>query len=137
MAVVYSLPRIIEGRHMFKKLRWKLIDAWDGRFKWGAAADFGSIALNRFANNEILVGIHGPSLISPGTGHWPWYLFEVAFCTGPRSSWHINVLGFTIGKIVVNNYDQSTGEIVGPDKGKYYFFFKGINHKSKQLEEII
>jgi hypothetical protein len=47
------------------------------------------------------------------------------------------VLGLTIGKIIVNDYDSSTGEIVGPDKAKGYWFFKGLNHQGKQLEEII
>lgn len=122
---------------MVRDLLDKMSDMWDGRFRWGFAVTSGDLAINRFANNEILLGFHGPSLISPGTGHWPWYLFELAFSTGPRGTWHVGVLGFTIGKVVVNDYDSSTGEIVGPDKSKYYSFFKGINHKGQQLEEII
>jgi len=122
---------------MFKDLMDRVSDMWDGRFQWGFGIALWDCGINRFANNELIFTMHGPCLLSPGTGHWPWLMFEIAYATGPRSSWHIGLLGFTIGKIVVNDYDQSTGEIVGPDKNKYYSFFKGINHKAKQLEEII
>jgi hypothetical protein len=122
---------------MFNRLKDKLVKVWDNRFLFGICLALGDVTFNRFSNNEMLLGGHIGIVMSPGTGHWPWYVFEVAYSTGPRGSWHIGVLGFTIGMVIVNDYDESTGEIVGPDKKKYYYFFKGINHQNKQLEEII
>jgi hypothetical protein len=61
---------------------------------------------------------------------------EFGVSSGALAAWHVGLLGFTVGKVVVNDYNQDTGEIVGPAKNKYYWFFKGINHRGKQLEEI-
>jgi hypothetical protein len=121
---------------MLTKFKDRLAEAWESRFQHGVAVSLGDLSINRFHNGEYIGTIHVLSLGSTGTGHWPWYVFEFGFCTGPRGSWHIGVLGLTVGKVIVNDYDQETGEIVGPDKVKYYWFFKGINHKDKQLEEI-
>jgi hypothetical protein len=118
-------------------LKDRLAGWWDQRFMFGFSLSVGDVTFNRFTNGEMLFGVHLGIVMSPGTGHWPWYMFEAALSTGPRSTWHLAVLGFTIGKIIVNDYDQEAGEIVGPDKKKFYWFFKGINHKNKQLEEII
>jgi hypothetical protein len=122
---------------MFKGLIDKVFFKWQGRFKNGVGVSLCDFSVTRFHNGEYIGTIHIVSLNSASTGHWPWYLFEVGISTGPRGSWHIGVLGFTFGKIIVNDYDISTGEIVGPDKSRYYWFFKGVNHQDKQLEEII
>jgi hypothetical protein len=121
---------------MLKGLTDRLFDKWQGRFKYGVGVSLGDLTLVRFTNGEIIVSLHVGVLTSLSTGHWPWLVFECAYCTGPRSAWHIGVLGLTMGKVIVNDYDNSTGEIVGPDKSKYYWFFKGLNHQNKQLEEI-
>jgi arylsulfatase A-like enzyme len=126
-----------ERRNMFRRLIDTFFHVWQGRFKHGFGVALGDTGITRFHNGEYISVLHGPALMSNSTGHWPWYLFEAGYCTGPRGSWHIGVLGLTVGEIIVNDYDLSTGEIVGPDKKKYYWFFKGINHKDKQLEEII
>jgi len=110
---------------------------WDGRFKQGLAFNLADFGVTHFPNRANLLIVHFFTVVSQHTGHWPWMIFEAGYCGGPRAAWHIGVLGFTVGKIIVNDYDDSTGEIVGPDKNKYYWFFKGLNHKGKQLEEII
>lgn len=110
---------------------------WQGRFRYGIGFALGGGDINRYHNQEWVLSYHGPSFASAGTGHWPWFLFEAALQTGPLSSWHIGILGFTIGKVKLHTYDNETGELVGPDKDKYYFFFKGINHQQQELGEII
>ena len=122
---------------MFKGLIDRMKYTWQGRFKHGMGLNLGDITFTRFDNGEVLLVVHVGTVASNGTGHWPWYVLEFGACTGPRSAWHVGLIGFTVGKVVVNDYDQETGEIVGPDKAKYYWFFKGLNHQNKQLEEII
>jgi len=122
---------------MLKGFKNVMLDRWQGRFKQGVGINLADVSVTRFPNRAYLFICHVGTIMSNGTGHWPWYVFEVGHCGGPRSSWHIGVLGLTVGKIIVNDYDESTGEVVGPDKNKYYWFFKGLNHKDKQLEEII
>jgi hypothetical protein len=83
--------------------------------------------------------LSGPRIGSPGTGHWPWFLFEVVFSYNKLDgnlSWHIGVLGFTVGKLVTHDFNED-GTIAGPDKSKHYFFFKGINHQYKDIGEIL
>ena len=122
---------------MFQSLKDKLHFHWQGRFRYGFNIGIGGVGLNRYDNGAFVFTTTGPTFISGGTGHWPWYMWDVAVANGPRPSWHIGVLGFTIGKVIINSYDDKLGEIVGPDRSKYYFFFKGINHQSKEFEEII
>jgi arylsulfatase A-like enzyme len=121
---------------MFRKLIDMMYHKWEGRFKNGVGLSLGDFGFTRFDNGEVLSTIHIGTLVSLASGHWPWYVFEAGYCTGARSAWHIGVLGLTVGKVVVNDYDKETGEIVGPDKSKHYWFFKGLNHQHKQLEEI-
>jgi hypothetical protein len=122
---------------MFKRLIDKFYDKWQGRFKMGIALSLIDVGVNRFTNGEYIGITHVGTVISNGTGHWPWYVFEAGYCTGPLSVWHVGILGFTVGRIIRHDIDTETGEIVGPDKSTYYWFFKGLNHKDKQLEEII
>jgi hypothetical protein len=122
---------------MFNLTRDWLFRVWDQRFWFGASVNLGDISLTRFANNEIMISGHLVTVISTGTGHWPWYLAEAGLGTGPRKSWHLGLLGFTIGQCWLHDNDPDTGAVTGPDKKKYYWFFKGLNHKEKQLEEII
>jgi hypothetical protein len=122
---------------MFQKLKDRLHYLWEGRFKHGVGLGLGGLAYNKYANGAFVVTATGPSISSPGTGHWPWFVCEAARATGAKPSWHIGILGCTWGMVIVNDYDKKLGEIVGPDKSKYYFFFKGINHKQQDFEEII
>ena len=114
-----------------------LIDKWQGRFQHGVSLGLGGLALHRYSNGAYVVTLTGPNVASAGTGHWPWLVLDLAFASGVKPSWHVGILGFTVGKVIVNSYDQKLGEIVGPDRNKYYFFFKGINHRQQDLEEII
>ena len=104
---------------------------------WGVSGSFGSFTLNRYANGAKVVGLYGPSFISAGTGHWPWFLFEAAVAVGPSPSWHVGLLGLTAGMTKIHDVNPDTGELLGPDRSKYYWFFKGHNHQQKDLEEII
>ena len=122
---------------MFKALIDRVYDKWQGRFKNGIGFSLGDCGCNRFANGEYIGIIHGPTILSTGTGHWPWYIFEAGYCTGPLSVWHVGLLGFTVGKILRHNIDAETQEIVGPDKTNLYWFFKGLNHADQQLEDIL
>jgi hypothetical protein len=123
--------------NMFQKIKDWMFRVWDQRFIFGGCIALGDMGLTRFTNGEILIGGHLLCVISNGTGHWPWYLGEFGYNTGPRSSWHLGIMGFTVGQIWAHENDPDTGDIIGPDKKKFYYFFKGINHKEKQLEEII
>jgi hypothetical protein len=123
--------------NMFQRIKDWMFRVWDQRFIFGAAVALGDIGLTRFSNNEFMIGGHLLTVMSTGTGHWPWYLAEFGWSSGSRGSWHLGLLGFTIGMCMVHVTDTETGEVVGPDKRKFYSFFKGINHKQKQLEEII
>jgi hypothetical protein len=122
---------------MFQRLKDRLFKIWEDRFMFGVGLSAGDLAFNRFTNGDLILVGHLGTVGSPSTGHWPWHLCEFGVSSGARASWHLGLLGFTVGKVVVNDYDQKSGEIVGPDKSKYYYFFKGINHRNKQLEEII
>ena len=121
---------------MLKLLIDKVFHHWQGRFKNGLNFGLGGGGINRYDNGAIVVTFMGPNVVSAGTGHWPWMVFEVAWANGPRPSWHVAILGFTVGKVVVNDYDQETGKIAGPDKSKHYYFFKGINHCHQSFEDI-
>jgi hypothetical protein len=122
---------------MLEMLKDKLFNIWESRFKNGASLSLGGMSVGKFANGEFAFSIAGPSVLSPATGHWPWFTFEASYLTGPAGSWHIGLLGFTVGMTVVHDIDVETQETVGPDKPTYYFFFKGINHINQQFEEII
>ena len=107
-----------------------------GLFKYGMNLDLGNIALNRYQGGELRGKLSLLTLSSAGTGHWPFSILDLNFLTGIRSAWRLTVLGFTVGLHKVHNLDES-GLIQGPDKNQIYFFFSGLNHKDKQLKEII
>ena len=114
----------------------RVLDAiWQRRFQYGVSGGFGGFGLMKYANGWVVQG-SGPELQSPGTGHWPWFLFEFgrSFTTVP--SWHVGILGFTFGMRVLHDVDLKE-QIVGPDYKSYYWFFKGLNHKDQDLGEII
>jgi len=120
---------------MLQFIRDKLAAIWQDRFLWGVGVQLGDINLSRYNNGAVSAAVHGPMIFSMGTGHWPWYLFEAVGQTGPAPSWHVGILGFCVGMFM--EHDVNEGEIVGPDYRKYYWFFKGLNHQGKELEEII
>lgn len=120
---------------MLKMFKDKLYHLWQGRFQYGISIALGSFGFNRHKAGVVIAG-HGPMIISPGTQHWPWYLFEFGVAIGSPPSWHVGVLGLTVGMLVCHDHDDE-GVLLGPDYHKYYWFFKGLNHQQKDLEEII
>jgi hypothetical protein len=106
------------------------------RFRNGVFIDFGGINLNRFTNGEHRLDITGPSIISPGTGHWPFPLFRFGYVTGDLSQWQVSLLGMTVGTCYVHDLDED-GNVQGPDKKKVYRVLSCLNHQHKHLEEII
>jgi len=106
------------------------------RFKYGALLELGNINYNRYNNGEVRVGAFIGSLTSSGTGHWPFRIFDFGLLTGARFAWHVTLFGCCIGRCTINDVDEQ-GQLVGPDKAKYYFFFSGLNHQRQSLEEII
>jgi hypothetical protein len=75
--------------------------------------------------------------MSDGTGHWPWMVLDVAVQFGfEMPAFHVGLFGFTVGRWRVHELNED-GSIKGPDKLKYYWMYKGINHQAKTLEEIV
>ena len=120
---------------MLKYVKNVLANRWQGRFQYGFGFSIGSIGLTRHKYGVVLMG-NGPMVLSPGTGHWPWYMFEFGVAGGAQPSWHIGVLGLTVGMQIEHCVNEE-GMVDGPDFKKYYWFFKGLNHQSKELGEII
>lgn len=106
------------------------------RFKFGAAFTFLSASLNRFANGALKVEVTGPSVLSSGTGHWPFHVFHFVAVTGDLAAWQMSVMGVTFGSQMMPNVNDD-GTIAGPDYRKHYVFFSCLNHKDQLLEEII
>jgi hypothetical protein len=113
----------------------RLAAIWQDRFRFGVSLNFGDLQLVRYQQGTMFTW-HGPGAISVNTGHWPWVLFEVGGTTGAMPSWTIGILGFTFGMVMEHAIDEE-GEVAGPDFKKYYWFFKGLNHRGQPLEEII
>jgi hypothetical protein len=63
-------------------------------------------------------------------------MFEFGLGLVTVPSWHVGILGLCFGMLYVHDVDES-GSIVGADCKKYYWFYKGLNHQNKSLEEII
>ena len=109
----------------------------EGRFKYGL--DFTGIAgaINRYANGHFRGYFSLLQFISAGTGHWPFTVLGFNFQTGALSNWEAVVLGLTFGSKTVHDIDEATGMLIGADKKMLYCFFSCINHRGKQIEEII
>lgn len=122
---------------MLQSLKDHFSRVWQRRFVYGVTFSTGGFAINRYANGAFIFSLQGPTVFSAGTGHWPWTLIEAVAMTGPKASFHVGLLGLTFGLMHTHTVDNETGEIVGPDRRKFYFFFKGINHQGKQIEEIV
>jgi len=105
-------------------------------FKFGASIDLISGAFNRYMNGEYRGSLTIGSVVSSGTGHWPFQLFNLSFLTGARSAWQLTVCGITVGSRKVHVLDENGG-IAGPDKNGMYLFFSCFNHKNLTMEEII
>ena len=106
------------------------------RFKYGFNLQVLEGGLNRYDNGEIRGRLGIFTLLSAGTGHWPFHLFEFSFITGAIACFHITILGLCIGNMMVHDVDAD-GSIVGPDYRKWYSFFSCLNHQHKTLEEIV
>ena len=106
------------------------------RFKHGFGFNLFSLSVGKFNNGEYRVDLSGPGVLSPGTGHWPFFLFKFIGVTGALSGWQANLFGFTFGKVLLPDVNED-GTIAGPDYHKYYLFFSCLNHKDQLLEEII
>ena len=120
---------------MLQFIKDRLAAIWQDRFRHGVGISFGSLGVTRYTNGLVLAG-NGPVVMSIGTGHWPWHLCEFGLALGAVPSWHMGVLGFTVGMIICHDHNED-GSLKGVDYKKYYWFFKGLNHQGKDLEEII
>lgn len=107
-----------------------------GLFKHGVSIDLGAIALHRYANGELRGKFTFVSVLSAGTGHWPFTLFDLSFLTGELSAWQLTFCGLVVGSKVMHDLDED-GFMQGPDKRKHYFFTSCFNHQSKTMEDII
>jgi hypothetical protein len=124
---------------MFQKVKDYCSRLWQGRFLHGVECIPATFVINRFENGQFrVVGSLG-MLTSPGTGHWPLILAEFGVQTGSRKSWHVGLLGLTIGQCWMPQFEQmeSGEEELRPDVCKFYFFFKCLNHQAQSVEEII
>jgi hypothetical protein len=134
-----TLPQQWEKNSIMKiwqSFKDNLARLWQDRFKYGASVNLLNTSLNWYIPRGGLFQLTVASLLSNNTGHWPWSLIDVAAQFHvDYASWHVGVLGFTIGKYRV--HDIQDGETVGPDYMKLYFMFKGINHQQLSLEEIL
>ena len=114
----------------------KYVDILGDRFKHGFSSVLLSFACNRFLNGAIKVDVTFGGIISSGTGHWPFYMFQFLGVTGELASYQMTILGVTFGsRKVANLYEDGT--IAGPDKRRHYIFFSGLNHQNKTLSEIL
>jgi hypothetical protein len=64
---------------------------------YGIAVTSGDISICRYDNGAFMTGVHGPSIQSVATGHWPWYLFEVSKLTGCKGQWAAGLLYYWPG----------------------------------------
>jgi hypothetical protein len=124
---------------MFQKLKDHCSRLWQGRFRYGFEFIPATFVINRFENNEFRVVCGLGMLLSSGTGHWPLVLAEFGAQTGSRRSWHVGLLGLTIGRCWLSQFEvmESGEKEVRPDICKLYFFFKCLNHQAQSVEEII
>jgi hypothetical protein len=120
---------------MLKFIKDKIAAIWQDRFYRGVGGNLGGGGITVY-DQGIVISLQGPMVVSVGSGHWPWFLFELAGAVGLVPSWHVGVLGFTVGMVMQHNIDEK-GEVAGPDFQRFYWFFKGLNHQGKELEEII
>ena len=111
-------------------------DRSGGLFRYGLMLGLGGIAINKFASGELKVTINGPSINSPGSGHWPFQLFAFVAVGGLLSAWQLTICGLTIGRKKFPDVNDD-GTIAGPDYRKTYWLFSCLNHRDKILEEII
>ena len=114
----------------------KYVDILGGRFKHGFSYVLLSFACNRFLNGAIKVDVTFAGIVSSGTGHWPFYVFQFIGVTGERAAYQITILGVTVGSVKEANLNED-GTIAGPDKRRRYIFFSGLNHQNKTLSEIL
>ena len=102
----------------------------------GVQFDLFSGGFFRYDNGAYQGGFVIGNLVSPGTSHWPFQLFDCKVCTGPRASFTVTVLGLTVGNTWVHDTDEQ-GAIKGSDYRKLYCMFSCINHQHQHFEEII
>lgn len=107
------------------------------RFRFGFSLDLGGLALHRYLNGEFGGKIMFFQLGSPGTGHWPFNVFDLSFLTGSKRAWQVTVLGLTVGSKMMHDQDPDTRVIRGPDYRKRYWYFSCLNHQHKITEETI
>lgn len=106
------------------------------RFRFGFDFLFGGLAFNRYTGGEIRGRVNFLTLISPGTGHFPFTVFGLDFLTGEKHAYQIQLFGLTIGAKIMHDLAED-GTINGPDKLKHYWYFSCLNHQHKLVEEII
>lgn len=106
-------------------------------FRFGFDLNFGGFALNRYTSGEYRGKFSLLTLISSGTGHWPFQVFDFDFLTGSKFAWQLTILGLTVGSKLLNDLDPETGMLNGPDYRRHYWYFSCLNHQHKLVEEII
>lgn len=121
---------------MFQFIKDTLARWWDQRFMHGPSFTLATTGVHKYPNGSWHFVLQVGALTSPGTGHWPFAVFETVLKTGERWCFHIKLLGLCVGTIWLPDLNED-GSLNGPDYCKLYFMFSCINHKAKQLEEII
>lgn len=111
--------------------------AWQWRFRFGFTIDGPSIGAVTYPTGEKCFYVSLFNLNSHGTRHWPFRLFEAKLVTGRYIIGHICILGLTVGRSMKRDVDKETGEVLGPDRGNWYWVFSCINHQSKSFKEVV
>jgi len=120
---------------MLQFFRERLAAMWQGRFMHGCLLEAGNVIVTKHPHGVMIV-CHGPTVVSVGTGHWPFHLFEFGIDLQKLFTGHVGLFGFCAGSVTVHDLNED-GSLKGKDYTKYYWFFKGLNHQGKSLGEII
>ena len=117
-------------------VRHRLSNLWEERFKYGLHVLGASGYLYRYSNGANQFNLTLLQFTSPGTGHWPFTVFEFSTIGGDRATIMITLLGVCYGQAWVHDLDED-GTVAGPDYRKSYLLFSCINHRNQDFEEII
>ena len=123
-----------------KKTIMKLVAApgkfWQSRFLYGFSIDGPGVACQRYTTGEKMFYVSLLNIVSAGTGHWPFKLFEVKLLLGRFFIWHVCICGLIVGQSMKHDLDAE-GNVEGPDKRYTYWAFSALNHQNKEFGEVI
>lgn len=111
-------------------------DLWQERFKFGLGVTGFHFQPGRYSNGELFICVNLLSINSPGTGHWPFNLFELKYKSGAASQLSVDICGFSFGYFYQHCIDEN-GVLTAPDFKRWYWLFSCINHRGQTLEEVI